>query len=93
MRVKVASRQGQRGLLNFDFNIVRNMDDRDFVPGTVHLIDLEGILSVKHASGHQEDIVLVPEPSEDPDDPLNWSAKRKLLSTTCICVHVTQPHI
>ncbi|MCJ1371051.1 hypothetical protein MMC20_002266 [Loxospora ochrophaea] len=63
------------------------MDAVDFVPGTVHLVDLEGVLRVKHASGQQEDIVLIPAPSEDPDDPLNWSAKRKLLSTTCICVY------
>ena len=68
------------------------MDAVDFVPGTVHLVDLEGVLRVKHASGQQEDIVLIPAPSEDPDDPLNWSAKRKLLSTTCICVYVVQPH-
>lgn len=76
--------------IRFDLDIVPDMDEDDFVPGTVHLIDLEGILSVKHASGHQEDVVLVPEPSEDPDDPLNWSGKRKLLSTTCICVYVIQ---
>ena len=81
------------GSVGSDLDIVPDMDEDDFVPGTVHLIDLEGILSVKHASGHQEDVVLVPEPSEDPDDPLNWSAKRKLLSTTCICVYVIQPYI
>lgn len=58
------------------------------VPGTVHLVDLEGTLRVKHASGDQNDVVLVPAPSDDPDDPLNWSAKRKLLSTASIAVYV-----
>ncbi|MCJ1267223.1 hypothetical protein MMC22_007108 [Lobaria immixta] len=45
------------------------------------------MLRAKHASGDKKDIVLVPSPSEDPDDPLNWSAKRKLVSTASICVY------
>lgn len=40
------------------------------VPGTVHLVDLEGTMSAKHAKGTQQDIVLVPSPSPDPDDPV-----------------------
>lgn len=63
-----------------------DMEKPNFVPGTVHLVDLEGILRAKHASGSEKDIVLVPAPSADPDDPLNWSPRRKLLSTTCMCV-------
>lgn len=58
------------------------------VPGTVHLVDIEGSLRAKHALGGQKDVVLIPAPSDDPDDPLNWSAKRKLLSTTCISMCV-----
>lgn len=61
-------------------------DERPFVPGTVHLVDLEGTMRAKHAKGHK-DIVLVPAPSNDPDDPLNWSPRRKLLSTSCMCVY------
>ncbi|KAF2141709.1 uncharacterized protein K452DRAFT_228429 [Aplosporella prunicola CBS 121167] len=58
------------------------------IPGTVHLVDLEGTLRAKHAVGaHSRDIVLVPAPSSDPDDPLNWSPRRKALSTTCMCVY------
>lgn len=45
------------------------------VPGTVRLIDAGGDLSVKH--GQKADIVLIPQPSSDPDDPLNWSWRRK----------------
>ena len=67
------------------------MEDDHFVPGTVHLVDLEGVLNAKHASGSQKDIVLVPAPSADPDDPLNWSATRKMLSTSCVCVCVAIP--
>jgi len=42
------------------------------VPGTVHLVDLEGTMAAKHAKGaHRTDIVLVPAPSSDPDDPVH----------------------
>lgn len=60
--------------------------DHEFVPGTVHLVDLEGTMLARHAEGGQRDIVLVPTPSDDPDDPLNWTPRRKLLSTFCMCV-------
>ncbi|KAK6373569.1 hypothetical protein LTS17_008061 [Exophiala oligosperma] len=59
------------------------------VPGTVHLVDLQQTLSVKHAKGGLADVVLVPAPSSDPDDPLNWSRGRKLLSTISMCVFIT----
>ena len=56
--------------------------DETAIPGTVHLVDLEGTIRAKHASGAQlKDVVLVPAPSADPDDPLNWSPRRKWLST------------
>ncbi|EME39841.1 hypothetical protein DOTSEDRAFT_137260 [Dothistroma septosporum NZE10] len=58
----------------------------DAVPGTFHLVDLDHTIASKHANAHQ-DIVLVPTPSEDPDDPLNWSSRRKLLSLICMCVY------
>ncbi|KAK3722972.1 hypothetical protein LTR37_002118 [Vermiconidia calcicola] len=58
------------------------------VPGTVHLVDLDNTMHAKHAKGTgQSDVVLVPAPSSDPDDPLNWSPSRKRLSTTCMCVY------
>lgn len=59
-------------------------------PGTVHLIDTDGeaMSKVKHAEGEgQKDIILVPRPSEDPEDPLNWTFKRKLLSTSCVVIY------
>ncbi|KAK5170585.1 uncharacterized protein LTR77_005173 [Saxophila tyrrhenica] len=58
------------------------------VPGTVHLVDLDGTMQAKHArDAGLRDIVLVPAPSSDPDDPLNWSPARKRLSLTCMCVY------
>jgi hypothetical protein len=56
----------------------------DTVPGTVHLVDLEHTMHTRHAGGG--DIVLVPTPSSDPDDPLNWSPKRKLMSSIAVNV-------
>jgi hypothetical protein len=62
--------------------------DESATPGTVHLVDLEGIIKGKHASASQlKDIVLVPAPSADPDDPLNWSPRRKWLSTASQSVY------
>ncbi|KAI1621677.1 major facilitator superfamily domain-containing protein [Exophiala viscosa] len=51
------------------------------VPGTVHLVDLDHTMHTRHAQGG--DIVLVPTPSKDPDDPLNWTPRRKYLSSLC----------
>ncbi|KAK4496965.1 hypothetical protein PRZ48_011414 [Zasmidium cellare] len=61
--------------------------DTSLVPGTVHLVDIDHTLHTKHSRAHK-DIVLVPTPSDDPDDPLNWTPKRKLLSLVCMCVYV-----
>ena len=54
----------------------------DQVPGTVlldqltaHSEDVTGRL--KHGTGRNAHIVLVPQPSEDPNDPLNWSTYKK----------------
>ncbi|KAF5589020.1 major facilitator superfamily transporter [Fusarium subglutinans] len=58
----------------------------DFFPGTVLLVDLDGTLETRHAQAHR-DIVLVPTPSDDPDDPLNWSRWRKTLLMTTLCVY------
>ncbi len=64
------------------------MAARSVIPGTVHLVDLQGTLAVKHAGGNLDDVVLVPAPSNDPDDPLNWSPRRKLLSTVSLVVYL-----
>lgn len=60
-----------------------------FPPGTVRLVDLDGKLNIsKHADGKgEEDIVLIPRPSDDPEDPLNWTFRRKLIATSCMIVY------
>lgn len=47
------------------------------VPGTVLLNETaahsEAVTkSLKHAEGKNADLILTPQPSEDPNDPLNW---------------------
>ncbi|OBT46493.1 hypothetical protein VE00_03319 [Pseudogymnoascus sp. WSF 3629] len=54
------------------------------VPGTVILnekvADIENpTAGLKHGSGKDSHIILVPQPSDDPNDPLNWSATRKFI--------------
>lgn len=57
--------------------------DESQVPGTVQLVDIDEHLATQHARG-QKDIILVPTPSDDPEDPLNWSPGRKRLALTCV---------
>lgn len=57
--------------------------DESQVPGTVQLVDLDDHVATRHASGHR-DIILIPTPSADPEDPLNWTPARKRLALTCI---------
>lgn len=52
-------------------NHVVEDDGHTDVPGTVHLVDLEGTMHTKHARGGKSDIVLIPAPSSDPDDPVS----------------------
>lgn len=62
--------------------------ERALPPGTIRLVDVSGNISSEHASNAAErDIVLQPQPSKDPDDPLNWTLRRKLLATSCVLVY------
>ncbi|KAJ4125250.1 hypothetical protein NW754_013536 [Fusarium falciforme] len=63
-------------------------DEIEAIPGTVHLVDSQGKLDSQHAHGAEKDIVLVPAPSPHPDDPLNWSPRRKYLSAFCMAAYV-----
>ncbi|OAA54247.1 Major facilitator superfamily domain, general substrate transporter [Niveomyces insectorum RCEF 264] len=53
------------------------------VPGTVHIERDTAVLRsltahLKHGTGRDEDIVLVPQPSDSVNDPLNWPRSKKL---------------
>ncbi|KAK7206128.1 serine/threonine kinase 16 [Myxozyma melibiosi] len=56
------------------------------VPGTAQIEDIlnDGLhvadaaaANLKHATGKNSHIILVPQPSDDPNDPLNWSIVRR----------------
>lgn len=59
------------------------------VPGTV-LLDQQAAHSeqqtgrLKHGGGKDAHIILAPQPSEDPNDPLNWSFLKKHLVLSII---------
>lgn len=69
------------------------LEDRKLphVPGTAILEEeaahSQGLTGgLKHGTGSNARIVLIPQPSEDPNDPLNWSMSKKLtaLGVTCL---------
>ncbi|KAL2837822.1 major facilitator superfamily domain-containing protein [Aspergillus pseudodeflectus] len=54
------------------------------VPGTVTLAEIEqssgttAIGRLKRGTGKDKDIILIPQPSNDPNDPLNWPQPKKI---------------
>jgi hypothetical protein len=58
----------------------------DAIPGDATLIDSDHNLAPLH-SEKDIDIVLIPNPSDDADDPLNWSNRRKNLALFCMVVY------
>ncbi|OCF54589.1 hypothetical protein L486_07721 [Kwoniella mangroviensis CBS 10435] len=58
------------------------------IPGSVVLVDKDGH-QTQHAEGrHNTDVVLSPKPSNDVNDPLRWSWKRKQLAHWMLVVYV-----
>lgn len=56
---------------------IPNVSNAMLPPGTVHLV-----------AEQTDRIILVPKPSADPDDPLNWSKRRKWLNVTLLLFYV-----
>ncbi|KAK7752047.1 Major facilitator superfamily transporter [Diatrype stigma] len=56
-----------------------NNEEEEYVPGTRRLFDANGkpLAEDGHNLRRHGDVVLVPQPSDSPDDPLNWSLARK----------------
>ncbi|KAL6454754.1 hypothetical protein SBY92_004224 [Candida maltosa Xu316] len=54
----------------------------DLVPGTVHLVDIEGTLHVKKNG----DIILQPQPTSNPNDPLSWSRSRRIFQFSVVWI-------
>lgn len=65
-------------------------DDLEDLPGTRRLFDSEGhmlLVSGGDATSLKKhgDIVLVPQPTDSPNDPLQWSLLRKIWHTALVC--------
>jgi MFS family permease len=72
----------------YKLNMSPHEVDDDHVPGTVYLVDVNGrATSDLHDASHR-DILLVPRPSTDPNDPLNWSKPRKLMAVGMAYLYV-----
>ena len=60
--------------------------DTSVIPGTTQLVDLIGNVRADH-DVQLKDVILVPTPSADLEDPLNWSQRRKRLQMFCIFMY------
>ncbi|KAH9207925.1 major facilitator superfamily domain-containing protein [Leptodontidium sp. 2 PMI_412] len=74
------------------FGILQSKSSVEHVPGTAQLeeTDLEGTphrYHLKMGSGSDSDVVLVPQPSSNPNDPLNWPLWQRdlVLFVYCYC--------
>ena len=56
------------------------MADTVAIPGTVRLVD-QGRPSNRRHTADRSDIILIPQPSKDPNDPLNWSPARRMMAS------------
>ncbi|KAI5300224.1 Vacuolar protein sorting-associated protein 35 [Ascosphaera pollenicola] len=70
--------------------MTNNLSRHHEVPGTVHLVEAgdSGAAHEHATSPHNKDIILVPRPSNDPEDPLNWSQARKYKCMAMVYVFV-----
>lgn len=67
-------------LTTINLTNVAIMPESELIPGTIDLVD---VYHIRHAGDVEGDIVLNPAPSNDPNDPLNWSPWRKTISLIC----------
>lgn len=63
-------------------NQVVENNDYEMVPGTVHLIDINGNLDVQKNG----DIILQPQPTNNPNDPLTWSKLKRLIQFSLVWI-------
>ncbi|KAK6383554.1 Major facilitator superfamily transporter [Exophiala oligosperma] len=59
----------------------------ELIPGTLRLYDEHGHPLVTEGTGLKKhgDIVLVPQPTDSPNDPLHWSLPRKIWHSVLVC--------
>ncbi|KAF8252477.1 MFS general substrate transporter [Wilcoxina mikolae CBS 423.85] len=66
----------------------RLYDDRILHPGVEAAIsqEPERLKNLKHGTGKEADILLVPQPSNSPNDPLNWPLWKRDLTLFVLCL-------
>ena len=82
-------------LFNMPFGVLEVHNEGQHVPGTA-LLEAEEALqghrfTLKRASGKDTDVILIPQPSNDPNDPLNWPLWQRdlILLLYCYCTLCT----
>ncbi|RMZ92186.1 hypothetical protein DV736_g567, partial [Chaetothyriales sp. CBS 134916] len=64
------------------------LSSEDQVPGTICLVDVASRASFALHDASHKNIILVPRPSSDPNDPLNWTYRRKHLAVCMAYLYV-----
>ncbi|EEQ87977.2 hypothetical protein RJZ56_002638 [Blastomyces dermatitidis] len=59
----------------------------DLVPSTICLVDVAGDAQNEQYDQDGKDIMFIPRPSSDPEDPLNWSRKWKFTQIAMVYIH------
>ncbi|KAE9379967.1 MFS general substrate transporter [Stipitochalara longipes BDJ] len=60
------------------------MEEIDFIPGTTRLVEEPDHVASSHLKKHG-DIILSPQPTNSPNDPLNWSLPRRCWHAALLC--------
>lgn len=66
-----------------------NYFSEDYVPGTTNILasadDLSSAYSGRLLKKNKKGVILLPQPSDSPNDPLNWSYTRKMWHFVVVC--------
>ncbi|KAH0832878.1 major facilitator superfamily domain-containing protein [Lanmaoa asiatica] len=66
---------------------MQDIDDTA-IPGSVYLVDVQERVTAVHAN-KDSSIVLSPTPSNDVNDPLNWTRRRKMIQMVCLMIYTS----
>jgi hypothetical protein len=53
----------------------------------IHVYLIFTVFHLKHSTGRDQDIIFIPQPSESPRDPLNWSLRRRDSIFLIFCIN------
>lgn len=65
----------------------QTIDHQDLpIPGTIVLVDVDGGMANEQHDEAASDIILSPVPSNDANDPLRWTHRRKMLHVAMLVI-------